>query len=95
MIMLTFDDGVNVNNWEILDTVLNNKLKNPNGCDAKATFFLSHKFTNYSMVQVWLSTSCSCSCSCSCQELYRRGHEIASHSISHDSREDHRELVVT
>jgi len=73
MLVLTFDDAVNGNNFEVIDTLLNGNLKNPNGCDAKATFFLSHKYTNYSMVQ----------------ELYRRGHEIASHSVSHDNDESY------
>jgi len=71
MLMLTFDDAVNHNNFDIISTLLDGRLKNPNGCEVKATFFLSHKYTNYSMVQ----------------ELYRRGHEIASHSISHNSNE--------
>jgi hypothetical protein len=40
--------------------------KNPNGCPIQATFFVSHVDTNYKLVH----------------ELHRRGHEIASHSIS-------------
>ena len=41
---------------------------NPNGCTAKATFFVSHKYTNYSAVQ----------------ELHRKGHEIGVFSITNE-----------
>ena len=44
---------------------------NPNGCGIKTTFFLSHKYTNYSAVQ----------------EMHRKGHEIAAHSITHKDSE--------
>jgi len=73
MIMLTFDDAVNNNNWEEIDTILSGKLKNPNGCDVKATFFVSHRYNNYSMAQ----------------ELHRRGHELAAHSVTHEVEEDY------
>ena len=72
MIMITFDDAVNTNNYEEIDKFLNSNLKNPNGCDIKTTFFVSHRYNNYSMVQ----------------ELWRRGHEVAVHSITHDNDED-------
>ena len=64
MVMITFDDAVNNNNVDLYDHIFTNR-KNPNGCDIKATFFVSHKYTNYSAVS----------------ELHRRGHEIAVHSI--------------
>jgi len=73
MIVLSFDDAVNSNNFEIYKRLFNGQRKNPNSCDIRATFFVSHKYTNYSMVQ----------------ELYRVGHEIASHSITHDNDEDY------
>ena len=41
---------------------------NPNSCTAKATFFVSHKYTNYSAVQ----------------ELHRQGHEIGVFSITNN-----------
>ena len=41
---------------------------NPNGCTAKATFFVSHKYTNYSAVQ----------------ELHRKGNEIGVFSITNE-----------
>lgn len=73
MILLSFDDAINSNNYDIYKRLFNGQRKNPNGCDIRATFFVSHKFTNYSMVE----------------DLYRRGHEIASHSITHNNEEDY------
>lgn len=66
MITITFDDAINNNNIELYKEIFNGKRKNPNGCDIKATFFISHKYTNYSAVQ----------------ETHRKGHEIAVHSIT-------------
>lgn len=40
---------------------------NPNGCPVLATFYVSHEWTDYGQVQT----------------LYSRGHEMASHSITH------------
>jgi len=73
MIIFSFDDAVNSNNFEVFERLFNGQRKNPNSCDIKATFFVSHKFTNYSMIE----------------DLYRRGMEIASHSITHDNNEDY------
>merc|ERR1712212_1072207 len=67
MIMITFDDAVNNNNIDLYEEIFNNR-QNPNGCDIKATFFVSHKYTNYSAVQ----------------KLHERGHEIGVHSMSHN-----------
>lgn len=66
MITITFDDAINNNNIGLYKEIFNGKRKNPNGCDIKSTFFVSHKYTNYSAVQ----------------EMHRKGHEIAVHSIS-------------
>merc|ERR1719369_1303237 len=71
--MLSFDDAVNNNNFEIYQRLFNGQRKNPNSCDIRGTFFVSHKYTNYSMVE----------------ELYRMGHEIATHSITHNNDEDY------
>ena len=40
---------------------------NPDGCPSVATFYVSHEWTDYGQVQ----------------DLYSRGHEIASHTITH------------
>ena len=52
MITITFDDAINVNNVDLYNEIFNGVRKNPNGCDIKGTFFVSHKYTNYSAVQV-------------------------------------------
>jgi len=67
MITITFNGAVT---GETVDKVYNKLFRlervNPNGCTAKGTFFVSHKYTNYSAVQ----------------ELHRTGHEIGVFSIS-------------
>lgn len=71
MIMITFDDAINNNNIELYNTMFDGSRKNPNGCDIKASFFVSHQYCNYSAVQ----------------EIHRQGHEIAVHSITHNNNE--------
>ncbi|PFX27397.1 uncharacterized protein LOC111327624 [Stylophora pistillata] len=68
MVMLTFDDAVNnqVDGY-YKELFKDGKLKNPNDCNAMATFFVSHEYTEYQMVQA----------------LYHNRHEIADHTISH------------
>ncbi|XP_074598790.1 chitin deacetylase 8-like [Brevipalpus obovatus] len=67
LVMLTFDDGVNRLNYATYQQVLG-RVHTETRCPAKATFFVSHEFTDYSLVH----------------ELWRRGNEIGVHSISHD-----------
>lgn len=67
MIMISFDDAVNNNNIDLYEKIFREGRNNPNGCSIKSTFFISHKYTNYSAVQ----------------DLHRKGHEIAAHSITH------------
>ena len=38
----------------IYQEIFREDLINPNGCSIKGTFFVSHKYTNYSAVQVSL-----------------------------------------
>ena len=64
MITITFDDAINNNNEDLYQLIFNNR-RNPNSCTIKSTFFVSHKYTNYTSVQ----------------EMHRLGHEIAVHSI--------------
>ena len=47
-------------------TIFNGERQNPNGCSLKGSFYVSHKYTNYSSVQ----------------ELHRKGHEIGVFSIT-------------
>merc|ERR1711892_1006939 len=71
MAMITFDDAINNNNIDLYKEIFNKQRRNPNGCDIKATFFVSHKYTNYSAVE----------------DMHRLGHEIAAHSITHNDNE--------
>ncbi|XP_068231479.1 chitin deacetylase 1 [Palaemon carinicauda] len=66
MITITFSGAVNFDNVDLYQDLFKEERKNANGCQIKATFFVSHKYTNYSAVQ----------------ELHRKGHEIAVFSIS-------------
>jgi len=68
MITLTFGGAVNGENINIYNKLFNAESLNPNGCTARGTFFVSHKYTNYSAVQ----------------ELHRVGHEIGVFSITNN-----------
>ncbi|KAF5292234.1 hypothetical protein FQA39_LY14049 [Lamprigera yunnana] len=72
MVILTFDDAVNFENWGFYNRIFSQKRKNPNGCPIKATFFISHQYNNYYYTQ----------------KLWNDGHEIAVHSITHRGPED-------
>lgn len=66
--LLTFDDSVNDLNREIYRRLFEQGRTNPNGCPILSTFYVSHEWTDYSQVQ----------------NLYSKGHEIASHSVRFD-----------
>ncbi|EGD78236.1 serpentine-PB [Salpingoeca rosetta] len=66
IVMLTFDDAINNEVYPYYERLFRNR-KNPNNCPITSTFFVSHRFTNYRLVQ----------------SLYHDRHEIASHTISH------------
>lgn len=68
MVYITFDDAITVQNYPFYEEVLFNR-KNPNNASISATFFITHEYTNYSLVH----------------ELWRRGHDIALHSITHQT----------
>ena len=69
IILLTFDDAIHKGNVEYIHKLLSG-LKNPGNCgDAHLTYFVSNKSTDYNVVN----------------EVYKEGHEIASHSVSHKS----------
>lgn len=68
MITLTFNGAVNIDNILIYQKLFQDERVNPNGCTAKGTFFVSHRYTNYSAVQ----------------ELHRKGHEIGVFSITNN-----------
>lgn len=65
MVTITFDDAININNMDLYELIFKQRF-NPNGCSIKSTFFVSHKYNNYTATQ----------------EMHRLGHEIAVHSIT-------------
>lgn len=73
IVMITFDDSVAGHNIKMYRRLFNTTLKNPNFCPIQGTFFVSdapgkqNVPTSYDKVE----------------ELYERGHELASHSITH------------
>lgn len=67
IVMFTFDDAVNEQVIDYYKQLFPAERVNPNGCPISATFFVSHNWTDYTMVK----------------ELYLAGHEIASHSVTH------------
>jgi hypothetical protein len=67
MITLTFNGAINIDNIDLYEDIFNGQRQNPNGCQIRATFFMNHKYTNYSAVQ----------------DLHRRGHEISIFSLTH------------
>ena len=72
MITLSFNGAVNSENIRLYRKLFHQDRLNPNSCTVKTTFFVSHKFTNYSAVQ----------------ELHHAGHEMAVFSItSNDDQE--------
>ncbi|XP_044739883.1 chitin deacetylase 1 [Chrysoperla carnea] len=73
MIILTFDDAINFENWDLYtQTLFTPQRKNPNGCPIHATFYVSHQYTDYAKTQ----------------KLWNDGHEIAIHSITHRGPEE-------
>jgi len=68
MVFITFDDAITVTNHPFYEEVLFNR-KNPNNAPIQATFFITHEYSNYSLVH----------------DLWARGHDIALHSITHIS----------
>ncbi|XP_055537286.1 chitin deacetylase 7 [Wyeomyia smithii] len=67
-VLLTFDDAVTVVNIPCYREVFNKRV-NKDSCPVSGTFFVSHEYTDYSLVH----------------ELYSAGHEIALHSVSHNT----------
>lgn len=66
MVLITLDSAVNLNNYDHYQKIFNGKYKNPNGCPLRGTFFVSHEYSNYNMIQT----------------LSNSGHEIAIEGIS-------------
>jgi len=73
MITITFNGAINSDNIDLYQDIFSGERVNPNGCQIKGTFFVSHKYTNYSAVQ----------------ELNRLGHEIGVFSITNKEDPDY------
>jgi len=73
MITLTFNGAVNGENIKVYNKLFHSERLNPNGCTSRGTFFVSHKYTNYSAVQ----------------DLHRVGHEIGIFSITNEDDPDY------
>lgn len=67
LVLLTFDDAVQLSNYNFYNQSMAGK-HNPDGCPISATYFVSHEYTDYTVVN----------------KLYSEGHEIALHSITHN-----------
>ncbi|KAJ3346430.1 hypothetical protein GGF32_007747 [Allomyces javanicus] len=65
-ITITFDDAVNSVTYAPTTQLLQG-IKNPDGCEAKGTYYVSAQYTDWHAVQT----------------LYAAGHEIADHTFSH------------
>ena len=73
MITITFNGAINSDNIDLYRDIFNGETVNPNGCTIKGTFYVSHRYTNYSAVQ----------------ELHRRGHEIGVFSVTNKDDPDY------
>jgi hypothetical protein len=68
IVYLTFDDAISVINYPFYVEMFANR-KNPNNASISVTFFVTHEYTDYSLVH----------------QLWRAGHDIALHSITHQT----------
>ncbi|KAH7728051.1 Protein F48E3.8 b [Aphelenchoides avenae] len=66
MILLTFADPITDRTINSFKALFSGRLRNPNGCPIRATFFVPHDWSNYDQIQ-W---------------LYSQGHEIAVDSMT-------------
>jgi len=72
-IMLTYDDAITIVNFEATYQRLFDIKNSANGCPISATFYVSHDNANYQLVN----------------DVWVKGHEIASHTITHQSPSDY------
>ena len=66
ILLIAFDGAVNMHNYDLYMQMFHEERRNPNGCPVRATFYLSHRWTDYSHVQ----------------NLYAVGHEIALRGVA-------------
>ena len=68
IVAISFDDGVRVIDYESYYSKVFNGRKNPNGCPIGLTLFVSHNYTDYTLVE---------------DLHYAQGYEMADHSVTH------------
>ncbi|XP_023332330.1 uncharacterized protein LOC111704337 isoform X1 [Eurytemora carolleeae] len=74
IVYLTYDDAFSAYAEEnFYRSLFNGTFKNPDGCDIRATHFLTAQYTDYTLVN----------------KYWKKGHEMASHSITHRSSTDY------
>jgi len=74
IVYLTYDDAVTTQaSTQFYEPLFNGSLTNPNGCVIGATHFITHSYTDYSLVN----------------HYWHMGHEIASHSITHRNDQEY------
>jgi len=74
IVYLTFDDAFTaLAETQFYNGLFDGTLTNPNGCAIRATHYLTHAYTDYSLVN----------------QYWHKGHEMASHSISHRQGTDY------
>ncbi|XP_065091171.1 chitin deacetylase 8 [Ochlerotatus camptorhynchus] len=71
-VLLTFDDAITIFNVPYYREAFVQRV-NPDSCPVSATFFVSHEYSDYTLIH----------------EMYSAGHEIALHSISHTTDTDY------
>lgn len=86
-VLLTFDDAITIGNIEYYRSALTNRT-NSDGCPVAATFFVSHEYTDYSLVNLKNDLYAILIINLilnQVNQIYSHGHEIALHSISHSA----------
>ncbi|KAI8393318.1 uncharacterized protein BYT42DRAFT_1905 [Radiomyces spectabilis] len=75
-VTITFDDSIQAKLLATAHEMLN--VKNPNGCPAKGSWYVSMEYTDFSLVQQW----------------YANGNEVADHTFSHVGNPSAQEIAA-
>ncbi|CEP07511.1 hypothetical protein [Parasitella parasitica] len=75
-VTITFDDSIQPELLATAQDVLN--VKNPNGCAAKGSWYVSMLYTNFALVQQW----------------YAQGNEVADHTFTHVGSPSSQEIAA-
>eukprot|EP00095_Tigriopus_kingsejongensis_P006838 maker-scaffold82_size396747-snap-gene-2.38 protein:Tk06838 transcript:maker-scaffold82_size396747-snap-gene-2.38-mRNA-1 annotation:"PREDICTED: uncharacterized protein LOC103573335" len=77
IVHLTFNEAVTSTSERFFQQLFYGDYQNPNGCNIRATHYVSHEYTDYSMVHTY----------------WTRGHEIASISVTHENNITYWQLI--